>query len=339
MRSAYDYNKERIQKTIPAMSFSGGDFATWQASARKKLEELLGTARFERVAPDIKIEYELVQDGVKEVRFTFQSEAGYRVPCHLFLPMNIEKPPVMLCVQGHSKGMHVSMGRIRYEGDDIFVNQDDQDFCVQAVANGFAAVALEQRNFGECGHGENSGPQCFESAMTALLAGRTTIGERVWDICRLIDVLETEFADKLDVDRLYCVGHSGGGTAVTYTAALEDRIKLVMPSCAMCTFKDSIGAMHHCACNYVPQMANYFEMSDLMAMAYPKYFVQVNGIEDDIFPIAGAEEVFEKGKAAYAVMGAADRCALIRGEGGHRFYAAQAWPVVHQFMDEVEGTK
>ena len=107
----------------------------------------------------------------------------------------------------------------------------------------------------------------------------------------------------------------------------------------MCTFKDSIGAMHHCGCNYVPGIANYFEMSDLMAMAYPKYFVQVSGTADEIFPIGAAEWVFEKGKAAYAVMDAADRCALIKGDGGHRFYAAQAWPVVHQFVKGLEESK
>lgn len=335
MKSAYDYNKEKLRETVSSMSYSGGDFAQWKMTARNQLRELLGLERFVKTAPEVVVEYERMQDGVKEIRFTFQSEAGYRVPCHLFLPMNIRKPPVMLCIQGHSKGMHVSMGKIRYDDDAVLVNQDDQDFCVQAVANGFAAVALEQRNFGECGHGQNSGPQCFESAMTALLTGRTTVGERVWDICRLIDVLEAEFHDLLNLEVLCCVGHSGGGTAVTYTAALEDRIKLVMPSCAMCTFKDSIGAMHHCACNYVPKIANYFEMSDLMAMAYPKYFVQVSGMEDDIFPVDAAQAVFEKGKEAYAEQGRGERCALIKGAGGHRFYAAQAWPVVHRFLEEM----
>lgn len=336
MKSAYEFNKEKLRQTVPAMTFADGNFAAWQLSAREKLTELLGLNRFVRTSPEIQVEYEQQQNEVKEIRFTFQSEAGYRVPCHLFLPVGIQKPPVMLCIQGHSKGMHVSMGKVRYEDDWVLVNQDDQDFCIQAVANGFAAVALEQRNFGECGHGQNGGPQCFESAMTALLTGRTTIGERVWDICRLIDVLETEFNEVLDLEKLCCVGHSGGGTAVIYTAALDDRIKLVMPSCAMCTFKDSIGAMHHCACNYVPRIANYFEMSDLMAMAYPKFFIQVSGGEDGIFPVQAAEEVFNKGKEFYAKQGEAQRCALLIGSGGHRFYANQAWPVVHQFMKALE---
>jgi len=105
-----------------------------------------------------------------------------------------------------------------------------------------------------------------------------------------------------------------------------------MPSCAMCTYKDSIGAMPHCACNYVPHIAEYFDMGDLMAMAYPKYFVQVSGKEDPIFPLFGAEAVFEAGKAAYAANGDAERCAMVIGNGGHRFYADDAWPIVHELL-------
>jgi hypothetical protein len=103
----------------------------------------------------------------------------------------------------------------------------------------------------------------------------------------------------------------------------------------MCTYKDSIGAMHHCPCNYVPHISEFFDMGDLMALAYPKYFIQVSGKEDNIFPISGAREVFEKGKAAYTDMNAADRIALVEGFEGHRFYADDAWPIVHQMMEKI----
>ena len=148
----------------------------------------------------------------------------------------------------------------------------------------------------------------------------------------MIDLLETDFADKVDVTKVCLMGNSGGGTATAYSAALEDRLVLVAPSCAMCTFRDSIGAMPHCACNFVPHIAEYFDMGDLLAMSYPKYYVQVNGEKDKIFPIAGAKEVFEKGKAAYADMGKAENCAHVIGPEGHRFYADLSWPIIHKFV-------
>ena len=332
MRSAYDYLNEAIRSVEPQMAYDGGDHAEWVAKAKAKLRELLGMDKFSRVEPTPEIEYEKKIDGATEIRFTFESERGYRVPCHLLLPDGVEKPPVIITLQGHSTGMHISLGRPKYPGDEQTISGGDRDFCVRAVKEGYAAIALEQRNFGECG-GTADGPQCTYSSLTAMLMGRTTIGERVWDAGRLIDVLESEFSDRVDTDRICCMGNSGGGTATVYIAALEDRVRLAMPSCAMCTYKDSIGAMPHCACNFVPYIAKWFDMGDLMAMAYPKYFVQVSGKEYPIFPITGAIEVFEKGKTAYEKNGVADRAALIQGNGGHRFYADDAWPIVHKMMN------
>ena len=128
------------------------------------------------------------------------------------------------------------------------------------------------------------------------------------------------------------MGNSGGGTATAYAAALEPRLSLAMPSCAMCAFTASIGAVAHCTCNYVPRIAEYFDMGDLMAMACPMPFVQVSGVHDADFFFEGAQAVFSQGKRAYDDAGASDRCVFVRGEAGHRFYADQAWPCVRQLL-------
>lgn len=331
MKTAYEYTKELIKDVVSSMSYTGGDFNEWKQNARAKLSNLLGMEKLESVEPELEIELEEKHENSTAIRFTFNTEKGFRSIAHLVIPDGVENPPVIICLQGHSKGMHISLGKPKYDGDEESINGGDRDFVVRAVKEGFAAIALEQRNFGELG-GDENGPRCFESSMTALLMGRTTLGERVWDIMRLIDVLENNFKDKIDTNMICCMGHSGGGTATVYAAALEDRIKLAMPSCAMCTYKDSIGVMYHCSCNYVPNIANFFDMGDLMAMAYPKCFVQVSGKEDSIFPIDGAREVFEKGKSVYESMGNSDRCALVEGDGGHRFYASDSWSVVHKMI-------
>ena len=227
----------------------------------------------------------------------------------------------MICLQGHSTGMHISLGRVKYPGDE---DDGDRNFAPEAVKHGFCAVALEQRCFGE--RGGTPRPDCYCASMTALLAGRTTIGGRVWDIMRLIDLLETEFADVCDPSRVYCCGNSGGGTATFYAAALEPRIKGAIPSCAFCTFADSIGAMYHCACNYVPRIRQYFDMAELAGMAAPRPLVIVSGLKDDIFPLAGAKSEFDRVKNTYyANSEKPENAAHVIGPEGHRFYAAPAW--------------
>jgi len=328
----FNFNCQAIQKMIPSMSYHGGDFATWQQQARAKLTELLGLDTFTKAEANTQIEYERKIPNGTEIRFLFQSEDGYWVPCHMLLPDGVKQPPVVICLQGHSTGMHISLGRPQYPGDEALIQGGDRDFCVRALAEGVASIAMEQRNFGECG-GTEEGPKCLEASMTALMMGRTTIGCRVWDICRLIDLLETEFSHLIDKTKICCLGNSGGGTATAYAAALDDRIYLAVPSCAMCTWEESIAARRHCCCNYVPHIAKYFNMGDILAMACPKYVIQVSGTEDHGFKIAGSLAAFQAGKQAYDDQNASDNCVLVQGNGGHRFYADDAWPVIHKMLN------
>lgn len=331
MKSAFQYNTELIRKIKPSMSYAGENYDTWKKEAREKLISLIGLDRFNKTIPNTEIEFEKKIEGATEIRFTFESEEGYRVPCHLLLPDGIEKPPVMICLQGHSTGMHISMGRPIYNNDEKTISGGDRDFCVRALKEGYAALALEQRNFGECSSRPGA-TDCTYSNMIASLFGRTTVAERVWDIQRAIDVLETEFAERIDVNAICLMGNSGGGTATIYTAALEDRIVLAMPSCAVCSYKDSIGARPHCPCNFVPHIAEFFDMNDLVAMTYPKYYIQINGKDDTDFPLDSAKEMFEKGTKIYRETGMEDRCVHVEGPLGHRFYADLSWPYVHKFV-------
>ena len=126
------------------------------------------------------------------------------------------------------------------------------------------------------------------------------------------------------------MGESGGGTATLYAAAVDDRISVAMPICAVCTYKHSIAAMHHCVCNFVPGIAKYFDMCDITGLIAPRKLVVVNGRYDNIFPDEGVRETYEETKRLYKAAGVPDNCALVTGEGGHRFYADAAWPVVHK---------
>jgi len=116
--------------------------------------------------------------------------------------------------------------------------------------------------------------------MVALLLGRTMIGERVGDVSRAIDFLETQ--PEIDCARIGCMGNSGGGTVTYYASAYDERIKAAMPSCSVCTYWDSIGSNFHCLDNYLPGVLKYFDIGDIAALNSPRKLVVV-GVEDDIF--------------------------------------------------------
>ena len=325
------YNLEIIENIRPEMRYDGKeDFGAWQAKARAKLSELLGMKNLKKAENNnFNLEYVKEEDTYTEYRFTLESEVGYTFPSVMRVPKGITgKIPVILCLQGHSKGFHISLGNPIFEGDEQTISGGDRDFVVRANKEGYAAIAIEQRNFGECG-GSPEGPQCHVSSMSAIINGRTTIGERALDVSTVIDAICEHF-DFLDTDNIALMGNSGGGTATYYTACLDERIKLAVPSCAVCTYKHSIAAMKHCVCNFVPNIANYFDMGDLAGLIAPRKLIVVNGKNDNIFPEPGVIESFEIIKSMYAAAGVPDNCALVTGNGGHRFYADDAWPVMHK---------
>ena len=188
---------------------------------------------------------------------------------------------------------------------------------------------------GVCGQNEEGSPSCLEenTAMAALLMGRTAIGERVWDIQRLIDVIEKHLTEYINPERIICMGNSGGGTATFYASCLDERIYLSMPSCAVCTYEDSIMAVYHCPCNFIPDIRKYFNMGDLGCLIAPRRLVVVCGVEDYIFPIHGVEASFEVIQEAYKEAGKEHLCQLIKGSAGHQFYPDEAWPVAKRMLE------
>ena len=62
------------------------------------------------------IEWEKDEDErFDEIRFTVETEPNFHVPCHMLIPKGHkkgEKLPTVICLQGHSTGMHHIYGDI-----------------------------------------------------------------------------------------------------------------------------------------------------------------------------------------------------------------------------------
>jgi len=331
--TSLEYIQELIRNLEPSMAYNGQKLEEWQESAHEKLEEVLGLPLTE-CEDDFKILEDRDGEEYKTLVFQFQSEPGYYVEATLLVPNGSTRPiPGAICLQGHSRGAHISLGIEKFPGDEKSI-AGGRDFAVRAVKEGFCAIAMDQRYMGVKGQTEDGAPACNKkfASMSSYLIGRTPIGERVWDVHRLIDIIETYLTEYIDASKIICMGNSGGGTATFYASCYDKRISLSMPSCAVCTFDDSIVAMKHCPCNYIPNIRKYFDMGDLGCLIAPRPVVIVCGMEDKIFPLHGVEKSFETMKNAYRLIGKEQLCKLVKGNGGHQFYPDDAWPVAKSLL-------
>ena len=241
----------------------------------------------------------------------------------------------VICLQGHSTGAHIFLGVSRFEWDVKSI-AGGRDFAVRAVKEGFCAIAMEQRYMGIKGQAEDGKSDCItkNASMGSFLMGRTVVGERVWDISRLIDVIEEHLGDYIDAKHIICMGNSGGGTATFYASCYDERIYMSIPSCAVCTFEESVMAMRHCACNLIPGVRKYFNMGDLGCMIAPRPLIVVCGKDDPIFPLYGVETSYKIIKKAYQKAEKENMCHLVVGNGGHQFYPDEVWLKVKEIIQE-----
>lgn len=318
-----DLHLDQLAAIRPKLRLGEGQAldAAWRAAAREKLWQLLGMDQIAACDLDMQAEQAMDMGGYTRTRFTFQSEPDYRVPGYFLMPKQ-GAARVMVCLQGHSTGMHISIGEPKYEGDQKTID-GGRDFALQCIQHGLAALVIEQRGFGETSTKENGRTDCHKASMTALLMGRTMLAGRVWDVMRAIDIAQQHFSPGA---QYHCMGNSGGGTTTMYAAALEPRITMAMPSCAVCGYDTSIAAIDHCVCNHVPGIRRWFDMGDLAGLIAPRPLVVVAGRDDDIFPIEDTKENFALIQQYYKAAGAPEQCQLYIGQGGHRFYP-QAWEV------------
>ncbi len=332
------------QNAVPSLAFSTRkNYAKWKKDIKEKFREVLGMDAIEAnaCAFQMEIDEEEQKDGYRQIRFSFYSEVGAVVTCYLLLPdLGKKNYPLVITLQGHSSGFHNSVGIVKYKEDEGY--QPRGQFAIQSVKEGYATLAIEQRGMGERAArngdarrvhiGERGG--CYYEAVTAMLLGRTIIGERCWDISKAIDVVGENFPE-CDVDKIVITGNSGGGTASYYAAAYDERIKVCMPSSAFCPYKESILKFYHCSCNYIPNAYKYFDMQDLACLIAPRELVIMTGILDPSFLVTGVQRGYDTVEKIYKKEKAEDNCKLIITEKGHWWNVDVVWPELKKLVEKL----
>lgn len=334
------YENARAKYDVSTVKSMG--FERWQAEFRKELKDKLGISLLENQIGGFKPEAEMTlrEDVGYATRewWKIRTEPDVTIPFIVLIPKNLNgKAPLMLTPHGHSKSTISSTGIYMNESEREKGEEGERNVALQAVQHGFIAIAPTARGFGDTRlpidieQGNTS--SCLDLYLKDALVGRTPVGDRVWDIMKLIDwALET-----LPVDgrNIIISGNSGGGTVSLYAGAVDTRISMALPSSSFSDFSMSIGHRRHCACNYVPGIMQLGGMGEISGLIAPRPCCIIQGKDDEIFPIAGSEKSFEVTKEIYSIAGAPDACSLYIGDGGHRYYKQGAWEFIGRHLNEV----
>jgi hypothetical protein len=313
----------------PNVSFDATDpkgAKAWQKKARKAFEDALGPA-----VPAVKLKVKVLEekqlDGYRRQKLTIATGPGMEALAWFCVPDGLsksrsEKRPVVIATPGHGIGAKDlvamnALGQPRTEGLGY-----QKDYALQAVRLGYPALAIEPLGFGDRRdtqmlQGKSSESGCQAAFNVSLMLGYTLARIRANDIQKGIDFLEG--VGFVDSGKVALMGISGGGQMTLWTTAIEPRIKAAVVSGYFNTFRDSVMAMHHCVCNFIPGVAQNLEMTDLGALIAPRPLLIEGGTTDPIFPIDATLKSVAKIKKIYKTFGAAGNVEEDIFEGDHQW--------------------
>jgi dienelactone hydrolase len=321
-RAAYHFQAENLAQAT-----------AWQERTRSALAETIGF----QSQPDVPSEPETIEavdkgDYVRE-KVLLRTTPSSLMPVYLLRPKAAEGPsPTVLAFHGHGYGVKDIVG-LWEDGQERDVPDGyHKDFAVALCRRGFTVAAPEISCFGErqtdfaylnTTIGQGVPTTCTHTAMLAFHLGGSVVGLRAYEGRRLIDYLETR--PDVDARRLGAMGISGGGMHTFFSTCLDERIKACVVSGYFCTFRDSVLAMAHCACNFVPGLHRFGEMYDLVGLIAPRPMLVEAGTRDPIFPIEAVRRSVARAREVYRVFGTEGQVETDYFEGRHQISGRRAY--------------
>lgn len=311
----------------------------WQQQLREKILGLLGEFPAEKCALDVRMIESISEGTIRRDKIVLQTQLGEYMPCYVLTPLENNAPhPTIIALHGHGTwGARSLIGAAESGREREFINNFHIDYAYQLALKGFKVFVPALRGFGERMEDEPDvvreklvGDEMWHSScrvlsVNAMMAGKTLLGLRLWDVMRLIDY--TQSCEDVKVGGLGCVGFSGGGTLGMYATAMSEKITCAYLSGSVNTFRHSLMTIEHCLCNTVPGILQYAEMGDIVGLIAPRPLLVEAGRNDPIYPLAGVEAALETLRPIYAALQADDHLQSHIFEGKHEWNGepAPAW--------------
>jgi dienelactone hydrolase len=239
----------------------------------------------------------------------FQSRPGLYVTGNLYLPKRAKQPsPAVLYVCGH--------GNVKEDGVSYGSKVYYRHWGSWLAKNGYVALLIDTVQLGEI-EGLHHGTY-RENMWWWNSRGYTPAGVEAWNGIRAIDYLQSRA--EVDKERIGITGRSGGGAYSWWIAALDERIKVAVPTAGITDLENHVvdGAIEgHCDCMF--QVNTYrWDFPQVAALVAPRPLLIANTDKDPIFPLEGVMRVHAKVRGVYKALKAEDKLGVLITEGPHQ---------------------
>jgi hypothetical protein len=304
------------ERKMPFRASTSADAQKWQVESRELILRLLNLTDLQatRQAAGKAIPFEgktlSSEDRGTYTRseIEFNSTPARRIKAILTIPKTVEQErfPAVVCIHGHGGNRDIV-----YDPKSVY-----SGFATDLAENGYVTISTDV--------GQH---EVYEN-------GRTLMGERLWDVIRCADYLES--LQQVDANRMGCAGLSLGGEMAMWLGAMDPRMNVVVSS-GFLTTMEGIDNESCCLCWKFPGLMENFQFCDIYSLIAPRALMCQNGELERApggFPIDVAKPEMAKIQAAYSVFDAKDNAVLDIHPGGHLYVVPSARAFIDKALRE-----
>jgi dienelactone hydrolase len=295
-----------------------------RVAIRKKMEQVMGPLPGKgRLVPlDVKILDETKLDKFTRIKLTYAAEKGDRVPAYLLIPdERTGKLPAVLCLH-----QTINIGKAETIG---LGPNETRRYALHLAERGYVTLAPDYPSFGEY-------PYDFKKSDYASGSMKA-----IWNNMRAVDLLQSR--PEVDPEKIGVIGHSLGGHNAMFTAAFDERLKVIVSNCGFTSFPKYYGGnlKGWTSDRYMPRIATEFgsdpkrmpfDFTDVVMSFAPRAFLASSPVKDDNFEVSGVRDVIAATAPLYEKLGAKEKLQANYPDCGHDF-PPEVRKVAYEFID------
>ena len=298
------------------------DFDAWKQKAREKVFDcMLAPPPAPANGYDVKVLYEEQRNGYKARKLEIRLSRYYTVPAYLLIPDG--KGPFPAVNVLHDHGAHLFIGKEKVirplvcedsvvvkDAEEWVKNYEGQYFGDYLAQHGYVVFSSDAPMWGE--RGQKEGPRRDRYDMIAgnmMMYGIDLSAYMTFDDIRATDYLAS--LPEVDSLRIGCTGWSMGAYRAWMLSALSDHIKAGAAVCWMVTTDEQLSFRYSRTenggfANCLPGLRRWLDYPHVASIACPKPMLFINGSQDKLFPVAGAQKAFAIMHDVWKSQGAGD---------------------------------
>src|SRR5436190_12053682 len=301
-----------------------------QDELRRKLLQMIGDLPTAKTDLQARVTGRIQMEGFSVEKLIFQSLPGVYVTALVYVPDDhSKKHPAVLVPAGHAAD-----GKFHY-----------QSLSQRLAGRGYVVISWDPVGQGERSQFWDSAAGksrynlvCGEHAAMgnlAYLAGANLARWEISDGIRAVDYLLTR--PDVDSERISITGTSGGGFQATLIAALDERIKVAVPSCYISALPMRMYNRIFADPDSDPEqdlfgmISNGVDHPGLLLLMYPRP-VWVAAAVLDFFPIEGTRKTVREVQRLYERFAYGVRIAVAEGYHAHQ-YSTENQQAALDFLD------